>query len=200
MNTVTKNSKKLRKLATTGILCGVMLFLAFTDVAVISIPPANMSFCCVPIIVGTLLCGLDTGIILSLIFGISSVVKAFTAPSVLVLPLMGVSPAYVIIMSVGARLLIPVFTHLVYKAFKKHKKAGTAVSSLVGAVTNTVFYLGLMLLFYTMAGLDSAAVLGVIAGVGALNGSLEAAAAVIVCTPVVIALQNAFSKKQVKEA
>ena len=53
-----------------------------------------------------------------------------------------------------------------------------------------------MLLFYTMAGLDSAAVLGVIAGVGALNGSLEAVAAVVVCTPVVIALTNIFHKKK----
>ncbi len=196
MNKREQNSSKLRKLAITGILCGVMLFLALTDIAVISIPPANMSFCCVPIIIGTLVCGLDTGLILSAIFGLSSVWKAFSAPSALIIPLMGVNPVYVIIMSIGARLLIPIFAHLVFKALRKHEKTSIALSALAGSVTNTVFYLGLMLLFYTMAGLDSAAVLGVIAGVGALNGSLEAVAAVVVCTPVVIALTNIFQKKK----
>ena len=190
-----RNSTKLRKLATTGILAGIMLFLALTNVAVISIGPANMSFCCVPIVIGTLICGLDTGLLLGGIFGLSSVWKAFTAPSALVIPLMGASPVYVIVMSLGARLLIPVTVWLIDKAFKRHAVAGNIVSSAAGSVTNTVFYLGLMLLFYVMAGIDSTTVLGVIAGVGALNGSLEAIACMVVCPPVVYALRKSFLKK-----
>ena len=53
------------------------------------------------------------------------------------------------------------------------------VAAAAGSLINTVFYLGLMLVFYSITGLDSAAVLGTIAGVGALNGSLEAVAAVL---------------------
>lgn len=121
--------------------------------------------------------------------------KAFTAPSLLIAPLLGESPVLVVIMTVGARLLIPVFAWLVYRAFENKnavaKGFGTGISALVGSLTNTVCYLGMMLLFYTMVGLDSAAVLSVVAGVGALNGSLEAAAAVIICTPVVIAVKKA---------
>ena len=108
---------------------------------------------------------------------------------------MGASPVYVIIMSLGARLLIPVTVWLIDKAFKKHVVAGNIVSSAAGSLTNTVFYLGLMLLFYVMAGIDSATVLGVIAGVGALNGSLEAIACMVVCPPVVYALRKSFLKK-----
>ena len=199
MNRRESTSKKLRKLATTGILCGVMLFLALTDVAVISIPPANMSFCCVPIIIGTIVCGLDTGIILSLIFGLSSVYKAFTAPSALIMPLMGESgegAVYVIIMSVVARLLIPIMVHLISKALKKHPKTSVIFASALGSLTNTVFYLGFMLLFYTLVGLDSAAVLGVIGGVGALNGSLEMVAALVVCPPIVFALNKLMLNKK----
>ena len=196
MNRRERNSGKLRKLAVTGILAGIMLFLALTDIAVVSFGPANMSFCCVPIVIGTLICGLDTGMILGGIFGLSSIWKAFTAPSALVLPLMGESPVYVIVMSLGARLLIPVVVWLIDKAFKKHVNAGTFISSAAGSLTNTVFYLGLMLLFYCMAGLDSATVLGVIAVVGALNGSLEALACIIVCPPVVYALRKSFLKKE----
>ncbi len=196
MNRREKNSAKLRKLAVTGILCGVMLFLAMTDIAVISIGPANMSFCCVPIVIGTLVCGLDTGMILSAIFGISSVWKAFSAPSALVMPLMGASPVYVIIMSLGARLLIPIIVWSINKAMSRFPRTSAFISSAAGSLTNTVCYLGLMLLFYVMAGLDSSTVIGVIAGVGALNGSLEALACLIVCPPVVFAVSKVYHNKK----
>ena len=198
MNRRERNSGKLRKLATTGILVGIMLVLALTNFAVIPIPflpGVYMSFCCVPIVIGTLICGLDTGLLLGGIFGLSSVWKAFTAPSVLVIPLMGASPVYVIVMSLGARLLIPVTVWLIDKAFKKHVVAGNIVSSAAGSLTNTVFYLGLMLLFYVMAGFDASSVLALIASVGALNGSLEAIACMVVCPPVVYALRKSFLKK-----
>ena len=131
--------------------------------------------------------------VLGAIFGITSVIKAFTEPSILVIPLLGASPAYVIIMSVGARLLIPLAVYFIHKrmtAKGRLKKTGIGVAALAGSLTNTVFYLGLMLLFYVMAGLDSSAVLGVVAGVGALNGSLEAIAAVVISIPVVMAVNK----------
>jgi len=183
-----------RKFAVVAVLTAITLFLAVTPWGIISIPPANMSFLCLPILIGTMLCGLKTGMFLSAIFGISSLVKAFTAPSLLIAPLLGESPVLVVIMTIGARILIPVFAWLVYRAFEKKGKAiglGTGLSALVGSLTNTVCYLGMMLLFYTMVGLDSTAVLSTVAGVGALNGSLEAAAAIIICTPVVLAVKKA---------
>jgi len=190
-----KKKFNTRKFAIIAVLTAITLFLAVTPWGIISIPPANMSFLCLPVLLGTMLCGLKTGLFLSAIFGVSSLVKAFTAPSLLIAPLLGESPVLVVIMTVGARLLIPVFAWLVYRAFENKnavaKGFGTGISALVGSLTNTVCYLGMMLLFYTMVGLDSAAVLSVVAGVGALNGSLEAAAAVIICTPVVIAVKKA---------
>ena len=131
--------------------------------------------------------------ILGGIFGITSVIKAFTEPSVLVAPLLGSSPVFVIIMSLGARLLIPVVVYYVHRGMTRKggmKKTGIGVSALLGSLTNTVCYLGLMLLFYVLAGLDSAAVLATVAGAGALNGSLEAVAAVAVSIPVVMAVNK----------
>jgi len=63
-----------------------------------------------------------------------------------------------------------------------------------GSLTNTVCYLGLMLLFYTMLGLDSGVVLGVIASAGAMNGSAEAVAAALLCTPIVLGVRAAMGK------
>jgi len=190
-------SEKIRKLAITGVLSGIMLFLALTNIAVIPIGPANMSFCCVPIAIGVLLCGLDTGLILSAIFGLASMFRSFTAPSALVAPLLADNILYAIVLAIGPRLLIAVMIWLVAKLMSKYPKAAVPVASAAGSITNTVLYLGTMLFFYVLAGLDSAAVLGIIAGVGAFNGVLEAAAAVIVCTPVVVAVRS-FREKRAK--
>ena len=47
-----------------------------------------------------------------------------------------------------------------------------------------------MLLFFVICGLDSAPVLAVIGGTGLIAGSLEAAAAALIATPVVAALSR----------
>ena len=187
--------EKLNKLVITAMLMAIMLVLGFTSIGIIKIPPVNVTTLHIPVIIGTLVCGLGVGMVLGTFFGAISLYTAFTTPSVLVAPLMAASPVYVIIMSLGARLLIPVVTHFVHKAFR-NKGFGIAVASIAGTLTNTICYLGLMLLFYVMAGLDSAAVLGVIAGAGALNGSGEAVAALLLCTPICLALSRYMKKSK----
>lgn len=61
----------------------------------------------------------------------------------------------------------------------------------VGSITNTVLYLGLMLLFYTLSGLGSSEILALIKGTGIIAGGLEAMAAAILVPPIVKALKAA---------
>ena len=133
-------------------------------------------------------------------FGLTSVIRAFTAPSLLVAPLLGASPVWVILMSLAARLLIPVAAHFVYRLVsgggQTREKRAIGAAAAAGSLINTIAYLGLMLLFYALSGLSATAVLGTIAGVGALNGSLEAVAAVLVCVPVVLAVKKAAQKRE----
>ena len=65
-----------------------------------------------------------------------------------------------------------------------------SLSATAGSLTNTVFYLGLMLLFYVICGLDAASVLALIAGTGLIAGALEAVAAALITVPVVKALSK----------
>jgi len=51
-------------------------------------------------------------------------------------------------------------------------------------------YLGLMLLFYILCGLDTAGVLSLIAGVAVIAGTCEAIAAAVLCTPILAALRR----------
>ena len=70
------------------------------------------------------------------------------------------------------------------------KGKATAVSAVAGSLTNTVLYLGMMLLFYIIAGIDSAKVLALIGGTALLAGAAEAAVAGILCTPILSALRR----------
>ncbi len=89
------------KLALAGVLAAVTFLLGLTPIGIIPIPPANVTLMCLPVIIGTLTTSLGLGMVLGLVFGITSVIRAFTAPSVLVVPLLGASPALVVVMSVS---------------------------------------------------------------------------------------------------
>ena len=53
-----------------------------------------------------------------------------------------------------------------------------------------MLYLGLMLLFYILCGIDASGVLSLIGGTALLAGSCEAAAAAILVTPILTALKR----------
>jgi uncharacterized membrane protein len=161
----------------------------------------NLTTMFLPVIIGTLSAGLGVGMIAGGLFGLSSFLKAIgTSPSLMSANLLAVNPIYVLIVCFVPRILIAVTTHFTYKLIAKgdnikRRRIGIGTASAVGALTNTIFYLGLMLLFYVITGLDSIWLLAAIAGT--LPGAVaEAIFSAIVCTPIVIALtkQNRLSQ------
>ena len=189
------NSSKVKTIAMTGMLAAVALVLGLTNIGIIPIPPANVTTMHIPVIIGAILCGSKAGLLLGLLFGLTSVWKAFTATSALVAPLLSASPVLVIIMSVASRLMVPVIARWVYMLlYKKKPTLAVVIAPIAGSLTNTILYLGLMLLFYVVEGLDASAVLSIIAGVGALNGSCEALAAAIICGSIIIAVGKTLKK------
>ena len=89
------------------------------------------------------------------------------------------------------RLAVPAVAWGVYKlATKKAERSRRALpfAAAAGSVANTILYLGMMLLFYVLCGLDASAILGLIAGTGAIAGVSEAVVAAVIVTPVVAAI------------
>lgn len=70
------------------------------------------------------------------------------------------------------------------------KHAPVAVAAVCGSLTNTVLYLGMMLLFYIMCGIDTAAVLGLIGGTALIAGLSEAAVAAVLVPPILSAVKR----------
>jgi len=187
-----------RKLVLYALFIALIFLLGLTPVGLIPLGFINVTILCIPTIIGTIVLGMKAGILLGFFFGLASTLSAFgismVPQSALAAALLGVSPLDVIVMSFIPRLLVPVVTSLVYQLCCRKKQHALAVApaAVLGSLTNTVFYLGLMLLFYTMAGLDSAPVLGIIGGTGIIAGSLEAVAAAVIATPCVMAIRKMY--------
>ena len=194
-------SKATRQLTLTALFIALVVLLGLTPLGLIPLGFINVTILHIPVIIGALVLGLKGGLILGCAFGLVSTLRAFGIPlpaSALVSNLMAESPLLVVVMSMLPRLLVPLatcgFCHLLERRGARRSVA-LAASAVAGTLTNTVFYLGLMLLFYILTSLDAAAVLGLIAGTGALGGGAEAVVAALVTTPVVLALEKIQKRK-----
>lgn len=191
-----------RLLTYTALFVALILLFGSTPLGLIPLGFVNVTILAIPVVIGTIVLGLGPGLILGFCFGLVSMLSMFgmtmTAPSALASALAAANPALAILMCFAPRLLVPVATHLTFRALSGRdgrRKAALPVAALAGSLTNTVFYLGLMLLFYTMVGLDSTGLRAVIAGVGLIAGGSEAAVNAILTTPIVMALWKVERKQ-----
>lgn len=205
-----------RRMVYTALLIALVLLLGLTPIGMIPLGFIYISILAIPVVIGTLYMGLKTGLALGFCFGTISALSAFGitgAPSSLVAPLVAASPLLTLLMCYVPRLLVPVVAHYVYmfasrweknEQASNEKKAGAAglirrigamsVSAIAGSLTNTVFYLGLMLLFYLFMGIDSTPILALIGGTGLISGSLEALANAVISPAVLTALWKSSKK------
>lgn len=178
-----------------ALLIALVFLFGMTPVGLIPLGFINITVLCVPVIIGTITLGLRSGLVLGFCFGTASTMSmvgmSLTPPSALASALFAVSPLSAVLMCYLPRLLVPVVTYTLHAILQKRfKKIALPVSAAAGSLTNTVFYLGLMLLFYALNGLDTASILALIAGTGLIAGSCEAIAAALITVPVVTALSK----------
>ncbi|MBP3410941.1 MAG: ECF transporter S component [Clostridia bacterium] len=248
------NHNQMRSFVLTALFIALILLLGLTPVGMIPLGFINISLLGVPVVIGTLFLGLKTGLTLGFCFGAVSALSAFGiygTPSALAGALVAANPFLAALMCFVPRLLIPVFTHLVFKLLSRRERGdegkatrgraaagalayvavmvalfvwqgvymmwymdalvlasaagmyvllckrreAVAVSAAVGSLTNTVFYLGLMLLFYVIMGIDSEKVLVLIGGTGLIAGTAEALINAWISTPVMMALWKLNKQK-----
>lgn len=188
--------KNIRRTTLTAMFVAITLILGLTPLGIIPLGFINVTILHIPVIIATLALGQRTGFVLGLCFAATSVLRAFGIPfpaSVFVATLLGENPLTVVIMSVIPRVLMPLSTAYAYRAMQRVNKnpyLSLSVAAVAGTLTNTVLYLGLMLLFYALTGLDTASVIALIVGTGIFAGISESVAAALLATPVVLALRK----------
>ncbi len=195
MNT---RNEHLVRMVMLALLAALIFLMGQTPLGLIPLGFCNVTLLVIPVAVGTLFMGLKCGLVLGLTFGATSFVSALLRPSTLVATLMGSSVPLVIVMTFLPRLLVPVVIHLVHRLLgKKQDKVALTVAAACGSLTNTIFYLGLMLAFYMLSGIDNTAVLTAIGATAGGAGPLEAIAAALITPPIVLALRRALHRKVV---
>jgi len=197
-------NKNTLRLVLNALFVALTLLLGMTPIGLIPLGAINITILHIPVIAGTLFLGLKSGLLLGFVFGLCSTMSVFgltlTAPSGLAAALNAESVLLCLLMCLIPRLLVPVttyFSNLLFRKIKIQKHLALGVSSLIGSVTNTVFYLGLMIWFYELADLDVAALMaklgiksfwGIMSLIASGAGGLEALAAFLLVPPILTAL------------
>ena len=172
-----------RQVAVTGVLGAVIVLLSVTPLGFIPwLAGASLTVMHVPVIVGALLEGPLVGLVLGLIFGITSLIQAAVAPR-------GPSDVWFTnpLVSVAPRLLIGPAAWMAHRFVSRvSATAALAVGALAGSLANTILVLGAL-------GLYGFLPWALIATIAATNGLPEAVAAAVITVAVVKAWTRAES-------
>jgi len=136
--------------------------------------------------------GYKAGLILGFCMGSVSFYTGLRAPSALTAPILQSSVIWLMLLCYLPRLLVPLITAGIQKLMKgKMEKLALPAAAAMGSLTNTVCYLGLILVLYGVIGLENPTLLATIGTITLTAGLPEAAAAAVVSTPILIALKKA---------
>ncbi|MDL2205860.1 ECF transporter S component [Eubacteriales bacterium OttesenSCG-928-N13] len=177
----------------TALFIAILLILFLTPLGLIPLGIINLTTLCIPVVAGTLVLGLKSGMVLGACFGTFSALSAFgilKPASGLAAMLVAESPILGILVCILPRLAIPLVTWAVYKLAargKEHSVAALPFAAGAGSLTNTILYMGMLYLSFVITGLDVSPILAILAtvAIGALG---EAAVAILLSTSVVAAL------------
>lgn len=179
----------VKRIVVSGALGAVTIVLTLTPIGMIPwFGGASLTVMHIPVIVAGVLEGPVSGIVVGFIFGVTTLVRAATAPTSPLDPLF-TNP----LVSVLPRMLIGLAAWAVYSAFRgKLRPIAAGVAGAVGSFVNTVFVLTMLGLTAAaqvsgVFGVEPGALPAVLGGVAVSNGLIEAAAAAVFTSAVISA-------------
>lgn len=150
-------SNKTKQLVQVSIFSAIIVIMAATPfLGYIPINGINVTIIHIPVIIGSIILGLKSGVTLGFVFALTSLAQGTFAPTLLSFLFSPFAPfgnALSLVICFVPRLLIGVVSHYSYvylkKIFKNIKPTATfAISAVLGSVTNTVLVMSLSYLFF----------------------------------------------------
>lgn len=184
----------VRQMATVGLLSAITVVLGMTGLGFIPIPPINATILHIPTLIGALLEGPRIGSLIGFIFGCYSMAQAFMAPNIMSFVF------YNPLVSILPRMLIGPAAYLVFRYLPvKRTVVRVAVALFIGTIVHTVLVMSAIYMLYAepyaaAKNIPVENVLNIVIGVAVFHGPLEALAATVVGTPVVMAVRAKFKK------
>lgn len=201
---VNKQSAKYGDFVLTALFAAIILVLAFTPIGFINLVIIKATIIHIPVIIGSIVLGAKRGAVLGGIFGLTSLLSNYMAPSVLsfafcpFIPVPGTphgSPLALVICFIP-RILVGVVPYYVYQLVQKLLKNSSkgeylslVLGGISGAVTNTVLVMSLIYFLFkeayaTAKSIPVNAVTGVVLGIVGTNGVPEALVAAVITVAV----------------
>ncbi|SCG84207.1 hypothetical protein DW1_2647 [Proteiniborus sp. DW1] len=121
-NVYAKSSFNVRKMTIVGVLGAISAVLGMTPIGFIPVGPTSATIMHIPVIIGAIVEGPIVGMLVGLIFGIFSLIRAITTPTI-------ISPVfYNPLVSILPRVLIGLVSYYTFVAVKKmNKKTSTII-------------------------------------------------------------------------
>lgn len=133
-----------------AMLSAIIVLMGFTPLGYLKVGLVEITFLTVPVVIGAIVLGPLDGAILGAVFGLTSFAQCFGL-SVFGSTLLGINPIFTFLVCMIPRILIGLMSGYFCRWMKK-KNANSflnyALSSLAGALTNTVFFVGLVILLF----------------------------------------------------
>ena len=145
-----KLNPKVLKITQAGILIAIMLIMDITKIGYLKFGLIEITIMMIPVVIGAIMCGPAIGGLLGGIFGLTSLMQCF-GQSAFGTFLMGINPLLTVIVCLLPRILVGVFSGLIFKAIYKIDKTkivSFAVATLSGALLNTLMFMGCLILFF----------------------------------------------------
>ncbi len=200
---MTNATQKTRRLVQLAILVAIMLILAFTPLGYLKVGAIEITFMTIPVVIGTILLGPPAGAFLGGVFGLTSFIQCF-GMSAFGSALLGINPIFTFLVCMVPRILMGYLAGLIFQVIAPHDKTrilSFAVSSLSGALLNTILFVGLLMLFfgytdYMVAMRGGLGLLAFLAAFVGVNGLVEAVVAFVLGTAISKALVQFLPKPE----
>ncbi|MFI3615238.1 ECF transporter S component [Streptococcus uberis] len=183
--------QKSSTIAKVSIFFAIMLVIHFISTLVFNIWPVPIkpTLVHIPVIIASIIYGPQIGSILGLLMGIISVITntvILLPTNYLFSPFVDHGNIYSLIIAIVPRVLIGVVPYFVYKILSN--RVGLVLSGLLGSLTNTVFVLGGIFIFFSSV--FGGNIKALLAGVVSTNAIAEMVISAIVVTAIIPSLSK----------
>jgi len=200
---MTKATEKTRRLVQMAILVAIMLILAFTPLGYLKVGAIEITFMTIPVVIGAILLGPAAGAFLGGVFGLTSFIQCF-GMSPFGAALLSINPFLTFLVCMVPRILMGYLAGVIFRVINRHDKTkilSFAVSSLSGALLNTILFVGLLMLCfgsseYMTAMRGGLGLLAFLAAFVGINGLVEAIVAFVLGTAISKALVQFLPKAE----
>lgn len=191
-------TNKTYRLVIRAILVAIILLQAMIPfLGYIPLGITSLTIIHITVIVAAIVLGTKDGMLIGFVWGIATIIRAFTSPTTPLDVLVFTNPLVSVLPRILVGLVSGVLFTIIYRKTKKVVLA-SIIAAIFGTLTNTILVLTFMGILYTgpvaqAYGVDTSGLFALLATIAATNGVSEVISAVVITPLIVKALFTATS-------